>query len=165
MDKGQLAVNIEDAGMRLPAEGLGEFWSTFVHVIRNAVDHGLESPRERRAAGKPEVGVLTLSTRGEESMLAVRVADDGRGIDWSSVSAVARAQGLPAATRQDLEQAIFSDGLSTKGGASELSGRGVGLAAVRAVVSPMGGSIRVESTAGQGTAFTFLLPLLKLQPI
>jgi two-component system chemotaxis sensor kinase CheA len=164
VDKGELSVRIEDAGIRLPAEGLCEFWSTFVHVIRNAVDHGLESPEERRAAGKSESGVLTLSTRVEESMLAIRVADDGRGIDWGSVSAVAKARGLPAATHRDLEEAIFSDGLSTKGGATELSGRGVGLSAVRAVVSEMGGSIQVQSAVGQGTEFTFLLPLFKLRP-
>ena len=148
----------------MPREGLSAFWSTFVHVVRNAVDHGLEPPEERRAAGKSENGLVTLSTRLEKSLVAIRVADDGRGIDWNQVSERARAKGLPNETRHDLEEAIFSDGVSTRDAATETSGRGVGLSAVRAVVAEMGGSIEIQSAQGRGTEFTFLFPILKLRP-
>lgn len=146
LEKTEPSVHVEDGGLRLPREGLSAFWSTFVHVVRNAVDHGLESPQERRAAGKSEHGLVTLSTRLEKSMVAIRVADDGRGIDWSQVSEKARAKGLPTETHHDLEEAIFSDGVSTRDEATETSGRGVGLSAVRAVVSEM--AARYSNGAG-----------------
>jgi two-component system chemotaxis sensor kinase CheA len=164
LDKGELSVRIEDTGLRLPRDGLSPFWSTFVHVIRNAVDHGLESPDERRAAGKSEGGLITLSTTLEKSVVAVRVADDGRGIDWNRISEMARAKGLPAETRRDLEEALFSEGTSTKQAATETSGRGVGLGAVRAAVTELGGSIRIQTELGRGTEFTFLFPILELRP-
>jgi two-component system chemotaxis sensor kinase CheA len=159
LHKRELSVQVDDAGMRLPRQRLTEFWSTFVHVIRNAVDHGIESPDERRAAGKPENGLVTLSTKLEKSMVAVRVADDGRGIDWVRVSERAKANGLPHQTREDLEHALFCDGISTKEVATEISGRGVGLSAVRSVVTRMGGSIQIRSASGRGTELTFLFPL------
>lgn len=159
LDKPALSVRVDHAGMRLPRERLREFWSTFVHVIRNAVDHGIESPEDRRAAGKLASGLLTLSTKVESSMVAIRVADDGRGIDWLRVSQKAAERGLPHHTREELEQALFSDGVSTKAEASEISGRGVGMSAVRDVVTQMGGSIQIQSTVGRGAEFTFLFPL------
>src|SRR6185295_4651551 len=88
----------------------------------------------------------------------VSVSDDGRGIDWRKLAEKAAAAGLPTATRADLEQALFADSISTRDSVSETSGRGVGLGAVRAAVIGLGGSIEVESAAGQGTTFRFGLP-------
>jgi two-component system chemotaxis sensor kinase CheA len=159
LNKEGLSVQIDDGGMRLPRERLSEFWSAFVHVIRNAVDHGIESPDERRAAHKPTNGQITLSTKLERSVVTVRVVDDGRGIDWVQVSERATAKGLPHETREDLEQALFSGGISTKNDATEISGRGVGMSTVRDVVTQIGGSIQIQSAAGRGTELTFLFPL------
>jgi len=123
--------------------------------VRNAVDHGLESPDERIAAGKPEAGRLQLVARYTNDALVIEVVDDGRGIVWDRVREKAEAAGLPSATEHDLVKALFSDGVSTADEVSETSGRGVGLAAVDSVVRELGGEIAVQSELGKGTRFTF----------
>ena len=113
LGKGAIDVAIEDHGVRLPREALSPFWSSLVHVIRNAVDHGLESEPERLAAGKAGCGRITLETRRVQGELVITVHDDGRGVDWEKIASAARRRGLPHATRSDLVEAMFSDGLST----------------------------------------------------
>jgi two-component system chemotaxis sensor kinase CheA len=148
-------VTIDAAGVRLPPDRLRAFWGAFAHLIRNAVDHGLESAEDRMAAGKPEAGTIRLAASLDDGVVKIEVADDGRGVAWDRVRDKARAAGLPAETREDLERALFSDGLSTADHVSETSGRGVGLAAVQAAVRAIGGRVAVTSEAGAGTRFTF----------
>ncbi|HEY0480833.1 MAG TPA: ATP-binding protein [Kofleriaceae bacterium] len=153
-------VVIDAEGVRLPAEPLRPFWSAFSHLVRNALDHGIEMPDIRRAAGKPEAGHIELRARSAEGTISIEVIDDGRGIDWDRLRDKARAAGLPAETRDDLIAALFADGVSTAGAVSQTSGRGVGLSAVLAAVTETHGRVEVDSEPGRGTrfAFTFTVP-------
>ena len=119
----------------------------------------METPEERRAAGKPEVGTIRLRTEVVGQRFVIEIADDGRGIQWQRVAASARKAGLPAATREDLFIALFKDGISTVEIANELSGRGIGLGATKAACEALGGSLRVDSTEGRGTRFELSWPL------
>jgi two-component system, chemotaxis family, sensor kinase CheA len=155
LGKGNLNVVIEPNDVQLFPGAWSAFWSAFTHAIRNAVDHGIEFSDERLAAGKPAQGQLRLTTQLLGDELVVEIADDGRGIAWSLVRERAAAAGLPFQTREDLVEALFWDGLTTKGEVSELSGRGIGMGALRAICRKMGGSLQVSSTPGQGTCLSF----------
>lgn len=158
LGKGEIDVVVEANGLRLPPDRLGGFWSAFVHVVRNAVDHGLEPPDDRISLGKPACGTLRLRTFVDASELVVSLEDDGRGIDWERVAASARRHGLPHATRADLEAALFADGVSTAAATTEISGRGVGMAAVRYEVEDLGGRLCLSSQPTRGTCWTVRLP-------
>ncbi len=158
LDKGDIAVVVEANGVRLPIERFAGFWGAFVHVVRNAIDHGLETPDERTAAGKLAPGTLTVRTFADDSELVVSLEDDGRGIDWDRVATSARKHGLPHQTRADLEAVLFADGISTKEVTTELSGRGVGMGAVLAEVRDLGGQLSVSTTSGRGTRWTASFP-------
>jgi chemotaxis protein histidine kinase CheA len=151
-------VTLEANGVRVAADRLRRFWSSFAHIVRNAVDHGVESPDERVAAGKPPVSQIELQARLVDDTMTIAITDDGRGIAWDLVRAKAAAAGLPAESREDLETALFSDGISTATTITETSGRGVGLAAVQAVVRELGGRIAVTSEPGRGARFVFSFP-------
>jgi two-component system chemotaxis sensor kinase CheA len=153
-------VVMEDDGTRLPVD-LSPFWSSAVHVIRNALDHGIESPDERREAGKPEVGRLSLRARTEAACVCIEIEDDGRGIDWERVKAKALELGLPTADQRDLERALFADGLSTRSEVTELSGRGVGMAAVLMSCHALGGTLEVHSTRAAGTLIRLKVPIAR----
>ncbi len=133
------------------------------HLIRNAVDHGIEPPEERRAAGKDPEGTLTLSAEQKAGRIIIRIADDGRGIDRDRVLAKAIANGLVAPEAQltddDINQLIFAPGFSTAAQVSNISGRGVGMDVVKQNVKELGGRITIESTPGKGTTFSLALPL------
>jgi two-component system chemotaxis sensor kinase CheA len=131
-------------------------------VVRNALDHGIEPAEARTAAGKPAHGKLRLSARIDNDALEIECADDGRGIDWPRVREKAKERGLPHATEADLVNALFSDGLSTAESVSDISGRGVGMSAVRDAVHRLGGSIGVVSKRGTGTTWRFRFPLIEL---
>ena len=139
----------------------GPFFTALPHVLRNAVDDGIETPEERMELGKPLEGTLSLTARLDGDDAVVTVQDDGKGIDWSRVEAAARSRGLPAETHQDLIAALFSDGVTTRDQATEASGRGIGTAAVLATIQQFGGIVEVETTAGQGTSFVFRAPLVQ----
>jgi two-component system chemotaxis sensor kinase CheA/two-component system sensor histidine kinase and response regulator WspE len=135
-----------------------------VHLVRNSIDHGVETPGERTAAGKPPVGRLTITARSDGDLLALTVEDDGRGIDPQAIRAAAlsrgvigeqQAAGLSSRAALDL---IFVAGFSTRVQAGETSGRGVGLDVVRRKVTALGGSVTVESEPGRWTRFTLRLP-------
>jgi two-component system chemotaxis sensor kinase CheA/two-component system sensor histidine kinase and response regulator WspE len=135
-----------------------------VHLVRNSVDHGLEAPEDRVAAGKPRVGRIVISARVDGDLLAVTVEDDGRGILPQTVRAAALRKGiigeqqaasLSARAALDL---IFMPGFSTRDAAGETSGRGVGLDVVRKRVTALGGSVTVESEPGKGARFTLRMP-------
>ncbi len=133
------------------------------HLIRNAVDHGIEPPEERRAAGKDPEGTLTLSAEQKAGRIVIRISDDGRGIDREKVLAKAIRNGLvsPDAelTDDEIHQLVFAPGFSTAATVSNISGRGVGMDVVRQNVKDLGGRITIESTPGKGATFTLALPL------
>jgi two-component system chemotaxis sensor kinase CheA len=145
---------------RAIAEQIGE---PLLHLLRNAIDHGIETPDERRAVGKPARGRVRLEVAAEGSRVRVRVADDGRGIDTERVARVAVAQGLIEAgarvTDEHALRLIFRPGFSTAGRISTVSGRGVGLDAVEHALERAGGNVRVRATRGAGTTFELRVPL------
>ncbi len=155
----ELDVVIDDGGARVPAGALRVFWNALVHAVRNAVDHGIEPPEERVATGKPSPGRLALRARADGAELVVQVDDDGRGIDFEALREAAMRRGLPHSTREDLVDAMFADGVTTRSEVTELSGRGVGLAALKQACRELGGTLDVDSRAGAGTRLTFRLPL------
>jgi two-component system chemotaxis sensor kinase CheA len=162
LEKTPPRVEMRHDDLRLPPGPWAPFWSVLSHVLNNAVDHGVESDDERLAAGKPLPSTIWLSTTVMAGDVVIEVRDDGRGIDWERVRSVAAERGLPSQSLADLERALFSDGFSLKHQVSEVSGRGVGLAAVRTVVTAMGGQIELESTPHAGTTWRFRFSLAAL---
>lgn len=159
LGKPGLVVETHGAGVRFDPVAWSPFWTAFVHVIRNAVDHGVESlAADRVRAGKPVEGLLLLEVSVEPAHLVLTVADDGPGIDWSRLERRAGVAGLATGTDRDRVQALFADGITTVESASETSGRGLGLAAVRRACARLGGQIEVESTRGAGARFRFIFP-------
>jgi two-component system chemotaxis sensor kinase CheA len=157
-------VQVVDNDVRISPERFQPLFSAFVDAIRNAVDHGVEPPSERLAAGKPEVATLALRVGNlPDQHLVFEIADDGRGIDWARVRDKARARGLPADSPEALQEAIFSDGLSGRDHVGSLSARGVGMSALRAVCQEMGGSVELQSTLGSGTTVRCIVRIPELQ--
>ena len=158
LGKAPLEVRVESNGVRMDAEGWLDVWSSLPHLIRNAVDHGVETATERAAAGKGEPAQIALRTRLTAQEFSIEVEDTGRGVDWSAVERAAQRRGLVCRTREELAAALFADGVSTREAASLYSGRGVGTAVVAAAVRSSGGTIDVESVMGQGTRFRMSWP-------
>lgn len=133
------------------------------HMIRNAVDHGLERPDKRRAAGKTAEGVITLSAQHRSGRVVIEVADDGAGINRPKVREIAISKGLipPDAQLSDseIDNLLFLPGFSTADQVSALSGRGVGMDVVRQAIQSLGGRITIHSEPGKGTRFSISLPL------
>ncbi|MEB3223320.1 MAG: ATP-binding protein [Candidatus Sericytochromatia bacterium] len=158
----ELSLAGQDVMLDAPlAEGLGD---VLVHLLRNAVDHGLEGPEERRLAGKPTLGTLRLAVRQEPDALLVTLADDGRGLDPAAIrqAAVRRGRltpdGADALTADEVVQLVFEPGFSTREVVSRVSGRGVGLDAVRHKVVALGGSLALENRPGRGLVFKLHFP-------
>lgn len=133
------------------------------HMIRNSVDHGIERPEDRLAAGKPAMGRITLSAAHRSGRVIIEVSDDGGGIDRNRVRDIAEARGLIAPgtvlTPADVDNLLFLPGFSSKEEVSALSGRGVGLDVVRREILSLGGRVTIQSVPGSGTTFTIALPL------
>jgi two-component system, chemotaxis family, sensor kinase CheA len=143
---------------------IDELSAPLLHLLRNAVDHGLETPDERRAAGKPLRGRLVVRAARDGAMIAVTVADDGRGVDRGHVIARAEQHGVAQAaamaqTDDGLLQLLALPGLSTATAVTTLSGRGVGVDTVLAQVQALGGRLELTTAAGAGAAFTIRVPL------
>ncbi len=134
-----------------------------LHMVRNAMDHGIEPPAERRAAGKPDTGIIRLEAQQKGGNVIIEVEDDGRGLPYDKILARAVAHGAVAAnarlTPEQLNELIFLPGISTTEAVTDMSGRGVGLDVVRNNVRSLGGNVEVNSRPGQGTRFTIRLPL------
>jgi len=158
------AVIMEPNGVRLPREGYGALFGSFIHLIRNAVDHGLEAGEERLAAKKSDRGHLYFRAQVEGGFCVIEIQDDGRGIDWEQVKHKAGRFGLPHSNRAELTEALFTDGLSTRDEASATSGRGAGMGAVREACHAMGGKIELSSEHGHGTTVRVRVPLRALPP-
>ena len=150
LDK-QIVVELAHDDLYLDGGVWSPLWATLTHALRNAIDHGIESPHDRLVAGKPAAGQITLRAQREDSQLTIEVEDDGRGIDWEALRRRGAARGLRAQTEDDLVTLLFQDGISTAASVSTLSGRGIGMAALRAAVTGLGGAITVHSTPGAGT--------------
>ena len=134
-----------------------------MHMIRNSIDHGLESPAIRRAAGKDPSGKIVLEAFHDSGNIVVRISDDGAGLDTVRIAQHAKNRGLvndvSRLSESDIHNLIFQPGFSTADKVSELSGRGVGLDVVRRNVNTLSGTLHIESVKGQGTTFTIRLPL------
>jgi signal transduction histidine kinase len=155
-------LDVADRGVRLPLDATREFWSTLIHVIRNAVDHGIEPQDRRVAAGKPSRGRIALDARVGGDDLIVSVSDDGAGVDWEVVRSRAVAAGLQCQTQAELIEALFTDGFSTRADVTDTSGRGVGLSALRAACRTIGARIDLDSAPGRGTVVRVSMPLASL---
>jgi two-component system chemotaxis sensor kinase CheA len=158
LGKAEIDVDVETNRLRLSRTALASFWASFTHVVRNAVDHGVESREERMKAGKPARARLVLRATRMGGEVAIEVGDDGRGIDWRAVAACAKAMGLAHETPSELADALFADGLSTRSDVSEVSGRGIGLGAARSECEKLGGTATVTSEPGRGCTFRFTFP-------
>jgi two-component system chemotaxis sensor kinase CheA len=160
------AVKLEIVGEDTEADKVivENLFEPLLHILRNALDHGIETPQERAAAGKPAVAVLRLQAGRAGDHVIVDVTDDGRGVDFSAIRRIARERGLVDADTLDaMDEAeainlIFAPGFSTAAMVTDLSGRGVGMNAVRSAVEKLGGSVQVASALGEGTTVTLKLP-------
>jgi two-component system chemotaxis sensor kinase CheA len=155
-------VSLEHNDLRLSPGRWSPFWSVLPHVISNAADHGIETDDERRNLGKTLPANVRLATVLKNGEFYVEVRDDGRGIDWDAVRETAAKRNLPSRTREELEGALFTEGFSLKDAVSDVSGRGVGLAAVQNVVAAMRGRIEIQSEKGRGTTWRFHFPAGKV---
>ena len=131
-----------------------------IHLVRNACDHGIESPEVRTAAGKSAEGTVVISAAQDGGRLTISVVDDGRGVDLSALRSAAEAAGHPVADDDGaaVRRLAFLPGLSTRSDVSEISGRGVGLDAVKAAVERLGGTVSLTSTPGKGTEVVLSIP-------
>jgi two-component system chemotaxis sensor kinase CheA len=155
---------VEGKEIELDRSMLDEMGEPIVHLLRNAVDHGIETPDRRVASGKPAAGRLLLSAERDRSAVVIRVSDDGQGIDRERVLARAKESGLVDAaktelTDDELVRTIARPGFSTAEKVTEVSGRGVGVDAVYTRVRALGGSVDLRSVPGRGTTVTLRLPL------
>jgi len=161
----QVELLIEGESTELDRSIIEAIGDPLMHLLRNAVDHGIESPQARIAAGKAPTGTVRLTAAHEEGHIVIAVQDDGRGIDPTQVRRTAVERGLLSedkAAQLDNERAIaliFQPNLSTAEQVTGTSGRGVGLDVVQTNVKQLGGTVMVESEAGRGTTFRITLPL------
>ena len=161
----QVMVDLDGGDVELDREMIETIRDPLTHLIRNAIDHGIEAPAARLASGKREIGMLAIAARQSGNTIAIVIRDDGRGLDEERIAAKAIATGLitpaerAAMSRDKLVNLIFEPGFSTAETVSSVSGRGVGLDVVRQNLEKVGGSIKVSSVPGEGTQFTLQIPL------
>ena len=161
-ERGQaIELGIEGGDTAVDRAIISRLYEPLVHIVRNAVAHGIESADERAASGKPAKAQILLSARMREGRVQVCVADDGRGLDLHAIAAKANAQGMDTSGlgERDIQRLIFQSGLSTAASVSNLAGRGVGLDVVASVVQSLGGTIDVRGASGRGTVFVLDLPV------
>ncbi|MDR2617764.1 MAG: chemotaxis protein CheA [Treponema sp.] len=154
---------IEGEETELDKSVIEDLLDPIMHSVRNSIDHGIESQEDRKAAGKPEEGMVVLKAANEGNMIVIEIADDGKGIDVEAVKAKAVERGIlsPNKILTDVEafNLIFEPGFSTAKQITSISGRGVGLDVVRRSIDKLNGIVTVNSERGKGTKFTIKLPL------
>nr|WP_137676475.1 chemotaxis protein CheA [Parerythrobacter lutipelagi] len=161
----QVMVDLDGGDVELDREMIEMMRDPMTHIIRNAIDHGVETPSARLAAGKREIGLLSISARQSGNRITVTVSDDGAGLNHEKIGLKAVASGLvtdkelAAMSRNEIVDLIFEPGLSTAEEVSSVSGRGVGMDVVRANIERVGGSISVTSEKNEGTQFHLQIPL------
>ena len=161
----KIELEMHGAETELDRQVLDLIKDPLTHMVRNSADHGLESPTERRAAGKPEQGPIRLSAYHEGGYIIIRIADDGRGLNTERIKSKAIAQGLVSEaeveklTEAQIHKFIFAPGFSTAAKVTNVSGRGVGMDVVRNNIDQIGGTIDVKSVAGAGLSFIIKIPL------
>jgi two-component system chemotaxis sensor kinase CheA len=161
----KIDLEMQGADTELDRQVLDLIKDPLTHMVRNSADHGLETPEQRRAAGKPEHGLIRLSAYHEGGYIIIRIADDGRGLDSERIKAKAIAQDLVSEIDADklseaqIHKFIFAPGFSTAAKITNVSGRGVGMDVVRNNIDQIGGTIDVKSVAGAGLSFTIKIPL------
>ncbi len=158
--KKEIHLQIENSDIELDRMILDQISESIAHLIRNAIDHGLETPEERTLLNKPPQGILKLSARQTKEAAIIEVSDDGRGLDLQAIKNVALKNHLidDNASEDEIKDLIFSE-ISTKKVVTEVSGRGVGLSVVKHNIELVNGNIRVNSIPKQGTTFTMEIPL------
>ncbi|QEG20661.1 hybrid sensor histidine kinase/response regulator [Mariniblastus fucicola] len=161
-EKKQVRVKVAGENTGLEQEVQERLYESLLHVVRNSVSHGIQSPYDRAAAGKDEAGTITLEASASAQLLVIEVRDDGNGVNYEAIRQRGIEKGLIAANHQttnaELANLIFHPGFSTKQTASEISGRGVGMDVVATTLEQMRGRIEVESVTGKGTTIRLLIP-------
>ena len=156
---------VDGADTELDRQMIDLLRDPLTHIIRNCIDHGLESPQERLAAGKPDSGLINISASHEAGHISIRIADDGRGLDVVRIREKALALGLVTEDdlarlgNDDLCRFIFSPGFSTARNVTNVSGRGIGMDVVRENIESIGGSVSLSTSPGRGTTFVLKVPL------
>lgn len=158
-------VGLQNLDLFLDAKVMRKLRNAVVHAVRNAIDHGLEAPDARISAGKPPRGHIDISAEEHEGRIALTIADDGRGVDLAKVKEIARDRGLvtpdKAATMssEEAHELLFQAGFSTAASVSMVSGRGVGMDAIRTIAIELGGHVEITSVLGQGARLTLDFPI------
>jgi two-component system chemotaxis sensor kinase CheA len=161
----RVEVQLRGAELELDRSILDRLSDPLVHLLRNAVDHGIEPPEERISAGKPAVGRIVIEARREKDTIRLSVSDDGAGIDLEAVRRRAAEAGVvhpdlaADLTGEQIAALVFEPGLSTAPSVSEISGRGVGMDAVRSTLESLGGSVEIATERGRGTTTTLVVPI------
>ncbi len=158
----EVALEVQGSDVELDRRVLDLLRDPLIHLVRNALDHGIEPPAEREKQGKPRRGHVVLEAEQRGRRVYIRVRDDGRGIDLERVRRRAMEQGRGGAViagREALLQLIFEPGFSTREQVTDISGRGVGLNVVQTAIRQLGGTIQIDTQPGQGTTFTLDVPL------
>ena len=160
----EVDLSLDEGNIGLDRGLVDRFAGVLAHLVQNSIAHGIEPPDERVRAGKPRRGRIRVSLHRDQETVAVRLEDDGRGLDHEAIRARALERGIwtPAqagrATESETSELIFAPGFSTSAGADSHAGRGIGLTAVRQTIRELGGALEMRSARGQGTAITIRLP-------
>lgn len=158
----EASLQLEGTDTELDKQVLEQIKDPLVHLLRNAVDHGIEPPAKRQKQGKPRAGKIVLTAEQLGKNILIRIADDGVGLDMEAIRAALARRGVAdteTLSKADLKEAIFRAGVSTNALITDISGRGVGLDVVRRNVEALHGTVDVDSTPGVGTTFILSLPL------
>lgn len=159
--KKQVAYSYGGADIEVAKGILDELGLVLIHIIRNAIDHGIERPLERQRAGKSTTGSITLKAEIQGGALIIVISDDGAGINGQALQKRAKAMGIATDrySEGDCKELVFVSGLSSKSDTTAISGRGVGLSDVQTAIMDLGGTIRVTSKQGRGTTFVVRVPI------
>jgi two-component system chemotaxis sensor kinase CheA len=161
----KVRLDLEGEGTEIDRNMVEKFYEPLVHMVRNSVDHGIESAEERAAAGKPEEGTVVLAAYHKGGNVCIEIRDDGKGLDRDKIVAKALEKGLVGEAEvegisdEEAFHLIFKPGFSTADQVTEISGRGVGMDVVQRTIDELRGKVEISSTPGEGSTFVIALPL------